>query len=114
VGGGAQQGGASQVNYALTRRYQFVVIFVYNMWDRYSTAYNMWKGFPHCSSFMMLQHDLIGMHITPTEKLVLIVYPNGETRLNLLPLLRNLFKFITLTENWSCRLLLHIEKYVLF
>jgi hypothetical protein len=33
------------------------------MCDCYSTAYNMWKGFPHCSSFLMMRQELLGMHI---------------------------------------------------
>jgi hypothetical protein len=46
------------------------------MYDRYATAYNMWKGFSHWSSFMMLRHELLGMHITLSGFLVLIYYPN--------------------------------------
>jgi hypothetical protein len=44
----------------------------------------MWKGFLHCSSFMMLQHELLGMHITLTRKLVLIYCPNWVSRFKLI------------------------------
>jgi hypothetical protein len=47
------------------------------MYDRYSTAYNMWKGFSHWSSFMMLRDELLGMHITLTGSLVLIFTLSG-------------------------------------
>jgi hypothetical protein len=42
----------------------------------------MWKGFSHCSSFMMLlRHELLEMYITLTGFLVLIYYPNWVTGL---------------------------------